>query len=175
MIAFACSCDSLPDFYLTMAAFLWISWSGCKMSSKLFTLKRFASHTILRSYLPGARCSLLSRTCSAILYWRENSHVELQSSPPDFVPIFSNRNRLFCRYQPGTRAAFQFLFAGHEHAGGYFYDEKHHIHFSTLPSPLESQSDDPRGPYAILHVYESYLQVEGFGAIKSEKYDIVPF
>jgi hypothetical protein len=89
-----------------------------------------------------------------------------------FRYYYSTSFHFYCR---AFISGFSFLHLGHEHAGGYFYDKEHRIHFNTLPSPLESQSEDPRGPYAILHVFSDHLEVEGFGAIQSARYEIAPY
>ena len=57
-------------------------------------------------------------------------------------------------------------FYGHYHSGGYHYDETglHHI---VIASPLECLNDDVA--YAIVEVYDDYIDIKGEGKIKKMK------
>jgi manganese-dependent ADP-ribose/CDP-alcohol diphosphatase len=59
-------------------------------------------------------------------------------------------------------------FSGHAHKGGYQRDISG-IHFRVLEAALESP--DPDKTYAMVDMYDHYMEVRGFGSCKSAIYD----
>lgn len=60
-------------------------------------------------------------------------------------------------------------FSGHAHKGGYVHDADKGIHYRVFEAVLESM---PERTYAIVHVYEDRLDVQGFGDCESASYNI---
>lgn len=53
------------------------------------------------------------------------------------------------------------MFAGHDHDGGYKYDEKSKIHHVTFPSPMVCLNKGEKTAHAVIKVFETHLEIEG--------------
>jgi manganese-dependent ADP-ribose/CDP-alcohol diphosphatase len=60
--------------------------------------------------------------------------------------------------------------AGHAHRGGYQRDEESGIHFRVVEAVLETPP--PGNTYAILHIYNDKVELEGYGDCESAVYDM---
>jgi len=71
---------------------------------------------------------------------------------------------------PGVVAA---VLSGHDHSGGYAFDEEVGTHYVTLPSPLHTSADDPRA-HCVVEAYADRLEICGRGLVPSRTLPLLP-
>ena len=67
------------------------------------------------------------------------------------------------------RAKVVAVFAGHDHDGGYKFDEELRIHHITMPSPMVCKNKGVSAAHSIVYVHDDHLEVQGFGTARSMK------
>nr|XP_047124254.1 manganese-dependent ADP-ribose/CDP-alcohol diphosphatase-like [Hydra vulgaris] len=58
-------------------------------------------------------------------------------------------------------------FAGHFHDGEFYHDQQSNIYFVTLPGVVEREVN--KNAFAIVNVFENYIEINGFGELCSQK------
>jgi manganese-dependent ADP-ribose/CDP-alcohol diphosphatase len=66
-----------------------------------------------------------------------------------------------------SKAKIMAVFSGHDHDGGYKFDEKLKIHYLTLPSPMVCKNKNELSAHGIVDVFEDRLEIKGYGTVKS--------
>ena len=82
---------------------------------------------------------------------------------PSLPPSLTKFSLFFLPFQS------DYLYAGHDHDGGYICDHKG-IHHRTFESSMQAPIGD--NAFATVEVFEGAIEIKGEGTIKSAKYEL---